>query len=159
MSLQTIKQGMCVGLTQIHQILTVSRAYVIDQTVPTHCNAVCNRFLDIMNFKLISSRLLVEENALDSALLRHIFKPPLETQLQNIYLRIPQLIFGYVFEYTFLHNGTDCIRDTKTRNGRTGVERGVQNLSILHTINVTEMIRYSVVLLRHLVIVVATLWN
>ena len=48
-------------------------------------------------FNLPNNRLLVEENAFASALLRHILKSPVEKRLPNIYLRIPQLMFGYVF--------------------------------------------------------------
>ena len=49
------------------------------------------------HFYLPSHRLLVEENALASALLRHILKFPVKKRLPNIYLGIPQLMSGYVF--------------------------------------------------------------
>jgi len=40
----------------------------------------------------------------------------------------------------------------RTRGGRSDVECGVQHVSILHTINETEMIRHSIVLLDSLLL-------
>jgi hypothetical protein len=102
---------------------------------------------------LTSTRLLVEENTFVSAVLRHILKSPVENGYQTFTSGFLSSCLGVCFSlHPWITVATDCKRDTGTRVGISGVECGVQHVSILRTINETEMIRYSIVLLDFLLL-------